>query len=194
MSFEFEASLSIDGLIAIASGAITSIIAFLALRHSSRALSYAAESVQYTGKSYEYTVKSFERARAIEEVALAEGILRDVRALTKEFNTVYAEGPSDDDSGGEAFQQKLNMLADKIFGALNWYSLLVEMEQIQHPKLINYFRGAIVDWYDDAFVIFMPEAAKNPNSFPQLKALYKKYKNQTTSNNLEKEEKDKDKM
>ena len=69
MSLEFQATISIDAIISIISGAITAIIALFALRNSSRALSYTAES-------NELTVKSFERARAIEQVAYTFKILK----------------------------------------------------------------------------------------------------------------------
>ena len=174
----FQATISIDAIISIISGAVTAIIAFFALRNSARALSY-------TSKSSEYTVKSFERARAIEEVALAEGILRDVRALTKEYAMVQAGGPADDDPGEEAYRFKLKVLLEKTFGALNWFALLVEIGQIQHPKLLDYFRGAVTKWYDELFVPNMRVEAADPKTFPQLKALYKKYKNESVSKKAE---------
>lgn len=170
---DFQAIISIDVIISIILGAATAIVALLALRNSSRALSYTAQSS-------EYTVKSFVRARAIEEVALAEGILRDVRALTKEHAMVQAEGFADGDpEEEEAYNFKLKILLEKTFGALNWFALLVEIGQIQHPRLLDYFRGAVTKWYDELFIPYMPVEAADPKTFPQLKALYKKYKNES---------------
>lgn len=124
-----------------------------------------------------FTGITFIRLRKSEQVKLVEGILRDVRSLTKEFNLMHAEDPQDPREI-EVLDTKLDRLVDHTFGILNWYAFLIKTKEIHDKKLVKYYRPQIIHWYDTMFTKRLPQFVDDKTAFPYIKELYKKYKNE----------------
>lgn len=129
-----------------------------------------------------FTAKTFIRLRKSEQVKLVESIVRDVSQLTNQFNLLNAEDPQDQIEI-EILDRKVHRLMDHIFGGLDWFAFLVETKEINDKKLVGYYKGKVIEWYDTFFRKYFPDLVDDPTKFQYFQRLYKKYKNEIEKEN-----------
>jgi hypothetical protein len=65
------------------------------------------------------------------------------------------------------------------FNRLEWLAFLINQKFMTDKELVNFFKDAIVGWYETLFVNHFPmEVINDDKSFPSLKKLYRFYKGQ----------------
>jgi hypothetical protein len=115
----------------------------------------------------------FQRSRKTEQVRLVDGFLIHLRTLTQEYN-MAANAPIAADEDPFSYQAKLHRMLDHIFGALNWISFLILTGEIKDPRLVDYFRGYVIDNYDK---FYLPHQSEFPEyGFQHFRELYDRYK------------------
>jgi hypothetical protein len=110
---------------------------------------------------------AFKRNRESIETNLTENIFRDLRALEKE-----KYGLTED-------IEKKKDWASLFFNTLEWFAFLVNEKKIKDEKIKNFFKEAIVDWYEIIFLdndYIEDKQVTNAKEFPEFKKLYKKLK------------------
>jgi hypothetical protein len=110
---------------------------------------------------------AFKRNRESTETNLAENIFRDLRTLEKE----KYELPNDID--------KKKDWASLFFNTLEWFAFLVNEKKIKDEKIKDFFKDAIINWYEKIFLdedYIEEKQASNDNEYPEFKKLYKKLK------------------
>jgi hypothetical protein len=142
----------------------------------------AAIAIGIAGIALYLNAKSFLKIRHTEQVRLVEGILRDVRALNKEHNLLTVQYANQQIPEFE--KERLAVLRDHIFGALNWFAYLVKTKEITDEVLIFYFRGSVLKWHAQIFLKYMDEEAlNNPDAYNTYKWLVKKYQTEARQSN-----------
>ena len=59
------------------------------------------------------------------------------------------------------------------FNSVNWFAFLVNKEFINDKRLVNFFSGAIIKWYEDMFIkTHSQEEIKDTTLYPEFKKLY----------------------
>ena len=110
------------------------------------------------------TALTFHRARKTEEVRLAESVFKDIRALEKDLS----------DTGNDI--KRKNSWRSQFFNTLEWLSFLINEKKMQDKKVINFYRPAIIEWYEKIFEKYMGDVVHDPKEFPEFKKLYDKFK------------------
>lgn len=117
-----------------------------------------------------FAIKSYNSFRNAEELKLVESIFDDLRELERQkykLPTVPTEN------------EKLKDWASLFFNTLEWFSFLVNSNKIKDHKTINFFKDAVLDWYDELFLdsdYIETWQTENSKQYPELKKLYKAYK------------------
>ena len=63
----------------------------------------------------------------------------------------------------------------RLFNTLEWYSFLVNQQQINDKNILKYFKDIIIDYYEDNFLNdATPQQVDDPEEYPEFKGLYKK--------------------
>ena len=64
----------------------------------------------------------------------------------------------------------------QFFNQLEWFSFLINEKKLKDEKLINFFKPAVIDWYDNMFVKhFEKSVIEDSEQFEEFKKLYKKF-------------------
>jgi hypothetical protein len=160
--------LEIEGIVTIIVGAATTVIALIALWHSSQNL--------------RFTANSYLRVRRTEQIRLVEGIMKDVMDQFVKYDLAVEDAKDENGNVDPSQDPKLDKLLDRVFGMLIWFAFLVKTEEIEDQLLVKYWRTPIIDWYEKTFVPIMPEA-KEKGLYPQFQELYKKFKKEEEEEN-----------
>ena len=101
------------------------------------------------------------------QLEILETVYRDVRALEQRYYDEY-QGKEGKDVKTWDYQ---------FFNQLEWFSFLINEKKIKDEKLVNFFKPAIIEWYDKMFVKHFEESVINDKKqFEEFKKLYKKFK------------------
>lgn len=117
-----------------------------------------------------FAIKSYISFRNAEELKLAESIFKDLRDLEKKKYELPIE-PTE--------KEQLKDWASLFFNTLEWFSFLVNKNKIKDRETVNFFKDAVIDWYDNIFLDSMYIEiwqVKKDNEYPELKKLYKDMK------------------
>jgi hypothetical protein len=111
-----------------------------------------------------FTYLSFNRTRKLEQIQLVEKIKDSLTDLDRELREI-------EDGDKEA----LSFWDSRRLNTWEWFSFLVNEKQITDKNLKRYFRGALVNDFEEIFLEFAPEEARNdPTVYPEYKKLYAK--------------------
>jgi hypothetical protein len=95
-------------------------------------------------------------------------IFKDIMALEGNLKTYIDRGEKE-------------IWLNLFFGTLEYFSFL-RNQKLLPEKPVEYFKDAIIEWYEGVFMVHMPkEKQENPMAYPEFKALYKKIKGQNRS-------------
>ena len=117
-----------------------------------------------------FAIKSYNSFRNAEELKLVESIFNDLRELERQKYQLPT-APTEN--------EKLKDWASLFFNTLEWFSFLVNSNKIKDDKTIDFFKDAVINWYDELFLdpdyieLWQVEDKKQ---YPELKKLYKKFK------------------
>jgi hypothetical protein len=76
------------------------------------------------------------------------------------------------------YESQINSWNVKLFNTLEWFSFMVNEKQITDYKMINFFGKTIARYYDRIFKVVSSDILlKEDDYFPELKRLYKDFKN-----------------
>jgi hypothetical protein len=120
-----------------------------------------------------FTGLTFRRVGKTEQIKMAEGTYKDLKELEKEL----PELPPDVTTGDADSKAKTHWNS-RLFNTLEWYSFLVNKEQIKDEAIIKYFKDAIVDYFENNFQNeATEEQITDTDEYPEFKQLYKEFKN-----------------
>jgi hypothetical protein len=124
-----------------------------------------------------YTAKSFTRLRKTEQVRFSESILSDVRNSINEFNILSSETVLNTDQDSIR-KRKLDRFLDHACETLNWHCLLIDIEEINDERLLNYFKRIIIKWHDDFFVKHIGVEIISGEKYPNFNKVYQRFKSE----------------
>lgn len=113
--------------------------------------------------------KSYNKMRMTDQIKLAQDFFRNYRDLQKESEQDHKQAKPKD--------ERMDW-AERYFNTLEWFSYLVNTEQITNPRLIGFYEKLIVKSRE----IILPqyytqEEIDRKNLYPELRELYDKLKN-----------------
>lgn len=111
---------------------------------------------------------SIAQATKTRQLQLFERIFNDIRSLDEKLQSAAASGATVTIIPGwrSVFLQTLEYLA-----------FLVNKRLLKDCRLIDFFSGAVIHWYDSIFVAHASETEKtDPSVYPELKRLHTKLK------------------
>lgn len=118
-----------------------------------------------------FTIRTYRRLRKTDQIKLAH----DFFLLYKELQDKRALLEQQDKSKGE---KEWKEWAERYFDNLEWFSYLVNTEQIKDPRLLAFYEDIILVSYEKGLPIFYSQEKINKKNFyPELKELYDKLKN-----------------
>ena len=124
-----------------------------------------------TALAFAIAVFSYRSFRNAEEIKLAESIFKDLRDLEKKKYELPTE-PTE--------IEKYKDWASLFFNTLEWFSFLVNKKKIKDNKIPEFFKQAIMAWYEDIFLdeyYIDKSQVDNPEEYPEFKQLYQDLKN-----------------
>lgn len=119
-----------------------------------------------TASAFIIAVFSYRSFRNAEEIKLAESIFKDLRELEKKKYELPTEPTKI-----EAYKD----WASLFFNTLEWFSFLVNKKKIKDNKIPEFFKQAIIAWYEKIFLdedYVDKEIIDNQEEFPEFKKLY----------------------
>jgi len=123
-----------------------------------------------------FTARALSHQQSTDQIKLAEGVFRDLRALEKEQSDINTEITRMSTTDFH-FIDGNRLRADwrsRFFNTLEWLSFLINERKVEDRKVVNYFKEGIIDWYDKIFLEQASDAEKtSPKQWPELKKLYK---------------------
>jgi hypothetical protein len=122
-----------------------------------------------------YTALTFKRVGKTEQIKRGESTYKDLKELEKDYSAL----PRDVTTGGKdsAAERHWN---SRLFNTLEWYSFLVNQQQIKDKSILMYFKDIIIDYYEDNFLNeATPQQVDDPEEYPEFKGLYKKLTRET---------------
>ena len=124
-----------------------------------------------------FTAMSFIRLRKTEQVRLSESILKDVRNSIKDFDIISSE-PVKDSDDVRIREGKIDRYLDNACETLNWYCKLIEIEEINDKRLMDYFKRIVIKWHDDFFVKHIGVEIISGDKYPSFKRVYQRFKHE----------------
>jgi hypothetical protein len=92
----------------------------------------------FAGVSLLINARSFRRTRKLEQIKLAESILKDIRDLEEKIDEI---------------KDKIHLQdwGRKFFNIVEWLSFLINNHHINDKTLINYFKPSYKTWHEEWF-------------------------------------------
>ena len=101
------------------------------------------------------------------QLEILESVYKDIKALEQRYYDEY-DGKEGKDVKTWDFQ---------FFNQIEWLSFLINEKKLKDKKLVNFFKPAISDWYDNMFVKHWEKSViEDEKQFEEFKKLYKKFK------------------
>lgn len=96
-----------------------------------------------------------------------ESCFNRILGLEKELYDKYADKEKDKTQWDSMF-----------FNSIEELAFLTNEGYLDDPKIVNFFKPAIINWYEDIFKkLHTEEEIENSDCFPEMKKLYKRLKN-----------------
>ncbi len=111
-----------------------------------------------------YQIRANNKTKQLE---ILETVYRDIKALEQRYYDGYEDNP----------EKNVQSWDYQFFNQLEWFSFLINENKLKDKKLIDFFKPAIIGWYEDMFVKhFNKSDVDDPKQFEEFKKLYKKFK------------------
>ena len=111
-----------------------------------------------------YQIHSDNKTRQLETL---QNVYKGIQELEQRFYDKYTD----------ATEEKRKTWDYQFFNQLEWFAFLVNHEKIKDEELTNYFKPAVIEWYEKMFVVhFKKEIVEDQTKFEEFKKLYKKFK------------------
>jgi hypothetical protein len=122
-----------------------------------------------------FTLYSLIRLRKTEQIRLPESILKDIRNSIKDFDVISSE-PIIDTKDVKVRAGKIDRYLDNACETLNCYCKLIEIEEINDKRLMDYFRRLVIKWHDNFFVKHIGVEVISSGEYPSLTRVYLRFK------------------
>ena len=110
-------------------------------------------------------------AKRSQELTIIDRVYDAITQLEEQFYDAVLSG------NGETV---LPTWRGRFLNRLEYFSFLVNHNYLGDAKLVNFFSVAVVRWYEDIFDKLADQNEKaDPQTYPELKALYAKLKSQS---------------
>lgn len=101
------------------------------------------------------------------QLEILETVYKDIKDLEQKYYDEYEDKS----------EKNVKSWDYQFFNQLEWFSFLINEKKLKDKKLINYFKPAIIGWYDNMFIDnFDKTVVDDPKQFEEFKKLYKKFK------------------
>lgn len=114
-----------------------------------------------------YTAYQIRSDNQTKQLTLLQSVYSDIKDLEQRFYDKY-EDQNEEEKHTWDYQ---------FFNHLEWFAFLVNNKKIKDKKLTDYFKPAIIQWYEEMFVKHFPkEVIDDKKQFEEFKKLYHKFK------------------
>lgn len=111
-----------------------------------------------------YQIRSDNKTRQLQ---ILENVYNGVQALEQRFFDKYLNATDEEKKDWDS----------QFFNHLDWFGFLVNNEKIKDEELINYFKPAIIGWYENIFLVHSEKnVIDDPTKFEEFKKLYHRFK------------------
>ena len=126
----------------------------------------AIASGVFAGVGLIYAAIQIRSDKKIHELTLTESVFTQIQNLSEKLDEYQTKNEEEKHSWDFRF-----------FNQLEWFSFLINEKKINDEKLIEFFKDAIIDWYDNIFLKhFEQDTINDEKEFPEFKKLYRKFK------------------
>jgi hypothetical protein len=115
---------------------------------------------------------TFWRDSQVRQLQIADDIFRNLQRLVRQLSDIVPKEVTD-----TVDKTKLSAWEDEFFNELEWLSFIINNKKLKEERLVLFFKGAIIGWYEDIFCKYATtEERNNPLLYAELKKLYQKWK------------------
>ncbi len=114
-----------------------------------------------------YTIVTFRHTKRLDQITLSDRIFLELRALDRELVKI----PPD-----SKYDHARNQAYSRIFGTLDYLSLLVNQKVINDRRMIEYIKPLIIRYYEETFLTNASVDEKDSQSYQEFKKFYFKLK------------------
>ena len=120
----------------------------------------AAIALIYTS----YQIRSDSKTK---QLTLLQNVYSDIKDLEQRFYDKYEEQD----------EEKRQTWDYQFFNQLEWFAFLINKKKLKDKELIEYFKSAIIEWYEEIFLEhFDKDVIDDKDQFEEFKKLYHKFK------------------
>jgi uncharacterized protein with gpF-like domain len=110
----------------------------------------------------------YRKMRTTDQIKLAHDFFVAYKELKEKRAALHEQGKQKD---------QVKEWAERFFDELEWFSYLVNTQQITNPRLLRFYEQLILDSYEKVLPNFYTQEQRNDiNFYPELDELYQKLK------------------
>lgn len=114
-----------------------------------------------------YTAYQIRSDNQTKQLTLLQGVYSDIKDLEQRFYDKYEDQT----------EEQRHTWDYQFFNALEWFAFLVNNKKIKDKKLTDYFKPAIIEWYEKIFLKhFGKDVIEDKTQFEEFKNLYNEFK------------------